>query len=129
MKKITKILLISLASFLLASFLLLSGRSKEVDPHNLSDFVFTWVLEEAPSDLIVDPIVDARDAIRKAQKIWIDTYGIKVIFDRPYKVSFDSTSNTWYVRGSLPPIPNIRGGTASIIFHEDGRVLAVWHGA
>ena len=121
MKKFAQILLISLATCLL-----LSGCTNEIDSYNLSDYA--WVIEEAPSNLSVDPIANARDAIRKAQKIWIDAYGIKVILNRPYKASFDSTSKTWYVRGSLPPFRNIRGGTASIIFHEDGRVLAVWHG-
>ena len=85
-------------------------------------------LEEFPSDEVVGPITNAREAREKGVAVLMDVYGEEKILDeKPYIVFYDETADAWMVAGSLPPV-FILGGTAHIIINgSDGDVLAVWH--
>jgi len=116
----------ALAIFIFPLLMLQTGCAREIDSYSLSDYArqIAWY----PSDLIVSPIENARDAKEKAEEIWIDEFGTRVKRKKPYKAYFDSTSKTWFVTGTmhLQFLP-IRGGAPNIVFQEDGKVLAVWH--
>ena len=104
---------------------LLFGCGNELESYDISKY--TRIIEEYPSAYSVEPIENARDAKRKAHEIWIEVYGrSRIAFEKPYTAFYDPLSETWFVTGTVPFWFN-RGGAACIIFHEEGRVLAVWH--
>ncbi len=74
------------------------------------------------------PVNSASEAKKMAEKEWFKLYGVwTTIKERPYKASYDSENEVWFVRGTLPD--GMVGGMASILIRrEDGKVLALWHG-
>jgi len=104
---------------LLGFFLL----NMNVGDFKLSDY--QSFVNDYPSDKTVEKIDNAAVAKVQAEKVWILTYGEDVKEEKPYKVSYDSTSKVWLVTGSLPMFS--LGGVAKILIQTDGKVLAVWH--
>lgn len=134
MLKVKRILLVSLCVILVIA--LLTGIPLAwhywIRPLWIHDFAledYTRNLEEFSSDEVVGPIANASDAREKGISVLIDVYGENVIMgEKPFIVFYDKNTDAWMVRGSLPPIPFILGGTAHIIINgSDGKVLAVWH--
>ncbi len=83
-------------------------------------------IEEFKTDIVIGEILNKTDAIRNAEKIWIEIYGESIKEKRPYKVLFDSKNDIWLVKGTLPV--NMFGGVPYILIQKsDGKVLAVWH--
>ena len=92
---------------------------------------FSEILELFPSDEIYGKIVDSEDAAKKAEDLWEEIYGSKILKNKPYNVYYDNDNDVWLVEGVvkesiLPIIKN--GGAPYVIFEgETGKVLAVWH--
>ena len=92
---------------------------------------YSEILELFPSDEIYGKIVDSEDAAKKAEDLWEDIYGSKILKNKPYNVYYDKDNDVWLVEGVvkesiLPIIKN--GGAPYVIFEgETGKVLAVWH--
>ena len=96
-------------------------------------------IEQFPSEKNVGPITDADDAIEKGVLVLTELYGAEEINDeKPFAAYYDPNSDTWLIRGSLPPAVRYSngysfvpmGGVAKIIINtSDGDVIAVWHEA
>ena len=65
------------------------------------------------------------DAKEIAQSIWLETYGDKVIKQKPYVILRDDKEKAWLVHGTIEE--NHMGGVANIIINDVGEVLAFWH--
>ncbi len=90
---------------------------------------YTFYMEEFSSDSQVSPIHTPDDARRTAKEIWKDRYDESVppfIF-KTLAVSFDENSRVWLVNEEMHSFFTFVGGTAHILIHEDGKVIAVWH--
>ncbi len=105
---------------------MLLQRSK-VGSFSLNDY--TFYTENFSSDSQVSPIHTPDDARRTAKKIWKDRYdkSIPPFTFRTLAVSFDENSRVWLVNEEMHSFFTLVGGTAYILIHEDGRVIAVWH--
>ena len=115
-----------LAMILAALFITLLHRG-EVGSFSLSDY--TCYIEDFSSDAQVNPIYTPEDARHAAKEIWKDQYD-KSFSPFPFRtlaVSFDENSHVWLVNEEMHSLFTFVGGTAHILIHEDGRVIAVWH--
>lgn len=93
-------------------------------------------LEKSLSDTIVHNVVDMKKllikeekaAIQIAEVILFSIYSEKnIIQQRPYETYFIDTY--WVVKGTLPKLEGIRGGTFLIIIDaRDGKILRITHG-
>lgn len=83
-------------------------------------------IDDFSSNEVLGSIIDSRDAIKKAESLWIDIYGRDVKSNKPYQVFYDSKSETWLVCGSLKP-GRLGGVPYALIENKTGKVLAVWH--
>ena len=70
-------------------------------------------------------INDDKEAKIYAEKIWLDIFGNSIKEERPYVVYKDKDNAAWLVHGTIRK--NTLGGTAWIIFNNNGDILAVWH--
>ena len=87
---------------------------------------YQYYIDNFPSEENVGNIIDAKDAIKKAEKIWIKLYGKSIKKEKPYQVFYDENNGIWLVQGTLRS--NMKGGVANILIqNETGKVLAVWH--
>ena len=88
--------------------------------------IFKYYIDNFSSEDDVGSITDAADAIKKAEKIWIEAYGKQVKKEKPYQVFYDENSGIWLVQGTLRA--NSVGGVANFLADgKTGKVLAVWH--
>ena len=87
---------------------------------------YQYYVDNFPSEENVGNIIDAKDAIKKAEKIWIKLYGESMKKEKPYQVFYDENTGIWLVQGTLRS--DMKGGVANILIqNETGKVLAVWH--
>lgn len=83
-------------------------------------------INKFPSEKNVGNVTESKDVKKKAEKIWLDIYGESITKKKPYEVYFDSKSQVWLVKGTLPY--NWYGGVPYILIEaKTGKVLAVWH--
>ncbi len=83
-------------------------------------------IDNFSSEETVGSISGAKDALAKAELIWIKTFGEQVKKEKPYQVSYDVEKEVWLIQGSMPP--GVKGGVANILIeNRTGKVLAVWH--
>ena len=96
---------------------------------NVKEFEFNdyqYYVDSFPSEENVGNIIDAKDAIKKAEKIWIKLYGESIKKEKPYQVFYDEDNGIWLIQGTLRS--NMKGGVANILIqNKTGKVLAVWH--
>ena len=96
---------------------------------NVKVFAFNdyqYYIDSFPSEENVGNIIDAKDARKKAEKIWIKLYGESIKKEKPYQVFYDENNGIWLIQGTLRS--NMKGGVANILIeNETGKVLAVWH--
>ena len=87
-------------------------------------------INPSPREENFGPITDIESLLEKTENLWVEKYGRKVRYQRPYLVYFDEETGTWHVEGTFhDPNGNRKGGVANILVdHETGDVLAVWHG-
>jgi len=98
------------------------------NPSNVKSFEFSdyqYHIENFSSDEDVGPIIDAEEAVAKAEEVWKKVYGESVEEEKPYQVFYDEKNEIWLVHGTLEP--NMKGGVAYILIESTGKVLAVWH--
>ena len=99
-------------------------KSHDVKAFDVSDY--QDIIENFPSDENLGSISDAKDAVKKAETIWIKIYGKNVKKEKPYQVFYDAENEVWLIHGYLRP--NMEGGVANILIENStGKVLAVWH--
>lgn len=122
-----KVLFISISFILIAVtilFVYIYFEETEIGEFDLSDY--EYCIKEFPIDKNVGDASDPKELIKKSKEIWIEIYGKSVIWERPYKVFYDSNNDVWLIHGSLPSF--MAGGVAYILVEKDtGNVLAVWH--
>lgn len=129
MIKRRKYILIVFAAAVLAAgifviLILNKGRALEVKAFDTGDY--QYYIDNFSSEDDVGSITDAADAIKKAEKIWIEAYGKQVKKEKPYQVFYDENSGIWLVQGTLRA--NSVGGVANFLADgKTGKVLAVWH--
>lgn len=120
-------LLITLSLVLLAGgiFIVITQRtSRKIGAFKLIDY--QYYIENFASEENVGSIANSKDAIRKAEAIWIKLYGDSIKKEKPYQLFYDSENGVWLIRGTLKS--NKKGGVASILIEgSTGNVLAVWH--
>lgn len=87
---------------------------------------YQYYIDNFPSQENIGPVIDAKDAVNKAEQIWVRLYGDKIKKEKPYEVFLDEKNGIWLVRGSLRS--GMMGGVAHLIVEKaSGKVLAVWH--
>lgn len=103
------------------------------------DFVFrledyTKFINWSDEEINVGKINGADDAVSKAVKIFIETYGKdSTNKNEPYHAHYDAENDAWLVIGTLEskkknPNATVKGGTPTIIFDSEGNVLTLFHG-
>lgn len=102
----------------------LNAKTPVVQDFEISEY--QYYLDNFPSNKTLGPILKAEDAVKKAEEIWVELYGLQVKREKPYRVFFDAKNEIWLVTGSLRFYSV--GGVANILIQCDtGSVLAVWH--
>lgn len=100
------------------------NKNLNVKEFEINDY--QYYIDNFPSEENVGKIVDAKDAIKKAERIWIKLYGESIKDEKPYQVFYDENDGIWLVCGTLRS--NRKGGVANILIQsKTGKVLAVWH--
>ena len=124
-KKNVFLLLLILVIFIGGVFMVIvQNKSPVVENFKSSDY--QYYIDNFSSEENVGSIIDAKDAIKKSEIIWIKLYGENIKKEKPFKVFYDAKSEIWLVRGTLRS--NMMGGVANILIDNDtGKVLAVWH--
>ena len=124
-KKKAFLLLIILVIFIGGAFVVIvQNKSPVVENFKSSDY--QYYIDNFPSEENVGNIIDAKDAIKKAEKIWIKLYGESIKKEKPYQVFYDENNGIWLVQGTLRS--NMKGGVANILIqNETGKIVAVWH--
>ena len=124
-KKNVFLLLLILVIFIGGVFMVIvQNKSPVVENFKSSDY--QYYIDNFSSEENVGSIIDAKDAIKKAEIIWIKLYGENIKKEKPFKVFYDAKSEIWLVQGTLRS--NMMGGVANILIDNDtGKVLAVWH--
>ncbi len=103
------------------------------------DFVFKLedykrFIDRSDEEINVGKIKDADDAVSKAIKIFIETYGEESTNkNEPYHAHYDAENDAWLVIGTLElkkknPNATVKGGTPTIIFDSEGNVLTLFRG-
>ena len=104
--------------------IIIQNKTPNVKAFKYNDY--QYYIDNFPSEENVGNITDAKDAIKKAEKIWIKLYGENIKKEKPYQVFYDENSGIWLVQGTLRT--NMKGGVANIIIqNKTGKILAVWH--
>ena len=125
-KKKRIVLLVLIIVILLggACVILFQNQTPNVKAFESNDY--QYYVDNFPSEENVGNIIDAKDAIKKAEKIWIKLYGESMKKEKPYQVFYDENTGIWLVQGTLRS--DMKGGVANILIqNETGKVLAVWH--
>lgn len=124
-KKNVFLLLLILVIFIGGVFMVIvQNKSPVVENFKSSDY--QYYIDNFSSEENVGSIIDAKDAIKKSEIIWIKLYGENIKKEKPFKVFYDAKSEIWLVQGTLRS--NMMGGVANILIDNDtGKVLAVWH--
>ena len=103
---------------------IIKNKSPEIKTFEVSEY--QYYIDNFSSEENVGSIIDAKDAIKKSEIIWIKLYGENIKKEKPFKVFYDAKSEIWLVQGTLRS--NMMGGVANILIDNDtGKVLAVWH--
>ena len=127
MDKIKRIVLFVLIIVILIGgvcMVIIQNKTPKVKAFNLNEY--QYYIDNFPSEENVGNIIDAKDVIKKSEKIWIKLYGESIKKEKPYQVFYDEKNAIWLVQGTLRF--NTKGGTANILIqNETGTVLAVWH--
>lgn len=104
---------------------IIQNKSPNVKEFELNDY--QYYIDNFSSEDNLGNIIDSRDAINKAEIIWIKLYGESIKKEKPYQVFYDKKNGVWLVQGTLRY--NMKGGVANILIqNETGKILAVWHG-
>ena len=104
--------------------IIIQNKTPNVKAFEFNDY--QYYIDNFPSEENVGNIIDAKDAIKKAEKIWIKLYGESIKKEKPYQVFYDENNGIWLVQGTLRS--NMKGGVANILVDNDtGKVLAIWH--
>ena len=104
--------------------IIIQNKAPNVKAFDFNDY--QYYIDNFSSEENVGNIIDAKDAIKKAEKIWIKLYGESVKKEKPYQVFYDENNDIWLVQGTLRS--NMMGGVANILIqNETGKILAVWH--
>lgn len=122
------IILVVVTTVLIADILMRLFSDNRSFNRDSSDFQLTdyqFELNNFHSDEIVEKIENNDEAKAQAEHVWVEVYGDTIKNNKPYTVSYDSSSEVWLVTGSLPQ--NSSGGVPYILLKSDGKVLAVWH--
>ncbi len=102
-----------------------TSDSIEVKPFMLNQY--RRELSSFSTDKQVGKIVDERDVLEKAERIFLETFGDDVLKEKPFNLYFDQENKVWLVTGSCPSGSRYKGGVAYLLVSEEGHVLAVWH--
>ena len=104
--------------------IIIQNKTPNVKAFEFNDY--QYYIDNFPSEENVGNIIDAKDAIKKAEKIWIKLYGESIKKEKPYQVFYDENNGIWLVQGTLRS--NMKGGVANILIqNETGKIVAVWH--
>ena len=120
------VLLVLIVAILIGGvcMIIIQNKTPNVKGFEFNDY--QYYVDSFPSDENVGNIVDAKDAIKKAEKIWIKLYGESIKKEKPYQVFYDEDNGIWLIQGTLRS--NMKGGVANILIqNKTGKVLAVWH--
>ena len=117
------IALILTVCILAGAIIFLRYRNPKVNSFEFSDY--QHYVDEFPLDKNVGAIIDAKDATKKAETVWMETYGKAVTKQKPYEVFYDAANKVWLVKGTVGF--QRKGGVAHILMNSTGDVLAVWH--
>ena len=113
---------------LCVTFLSCSQKNAEVGKFSIDDY--SYYIENFATDINVGKIENAETAIKKAEELWLETYGEETLKDeKPYRAFFDEENKCWYIKGTFeqPLFGSKTGGVAKVIFDSEGNVLALWH--
>lgn len=126
MKKVFILLLLVIFTGV-GTFIIIRNNHHDVKGFELNDY--QYYLDNFSSKENVGSIIDTKDAMKKAEAVWISLYGIEVKKEKPYQVFYDEYNDIWLVQGSFKSLfGNSKGGVANILIeNKDGQVLAVWH--
>lgn len=120
------VLLVLIVAILIGGvcMIIIQNKTPNVKGFEFNDY--QYYVDSFPSEENVGNIVDAKDAIKKAEKIWIKLYGESIKKEKPYQVFYDEDNGIWLIQGTLRS--NMKGGVANILIqNKTGKVLAVWH--
>ena len=120
------VLLVLIVAILIGGvcMIIIQNKTPNVKGFEFNDY--QYYVDSFPSEENVGNIIDAKDAIKKAEKIWIKLYGESIKKEKPYQVFYDENNGIWLVQGTLRS--NMKGGVANILIqNETGKILAVWH--
>ncbi len=103
---------------------IIRNKSPKVKDFDLNDY--QHYIDNFPSEEELGSVIDSKDAIKKAELIWINMYGEIIKKEKPYQVFYDEDNGIWLIQGTLRS--NMKGGVANILIqNKTGKVLAVWH--
>ena len=125
-KRISIVLLVLIIVIFIGGvcMVIFQNKTPDVKEFDLNDY--QYYIDNFPSEENVGNITDEKDAIKKAEKIWIKLYGESIKKEKPYQLFYDEKNDVWLVQGTLQS--NMKGGVANILIqNETGKVLAVWH--
>jgi len=120
------VLLVLIVAILIGGvcMIIIQNKTPNVKGFEFNDY--QYYVDSFPSEEKVGNIIDAKDAIKKAEKIWIKLYGESIKKEKPYQVFYDEDNGIWLIQGTLRS--NMKGGVANILIqNKTGKVLAVWH--
>ena len=120
------VLLVLIVAILIGGvcMIIIQNKTPNVKGFEFNDY--QYYVNSFPSEENVGNIIDAKDAIKKAEKIWIKLYGESIKKEKPYQVFYDEDNGIWLIQGTLRS--NMKGGVANILIQsKTGKVLAVWH--
>ena len=119
------VLLVLIVAILIGGvcMIIIQNKTPNVKGFEFNDY--QYYVDSFPSEENVGNIIDAKDAIKKAEKIWIKLYGESIKKEKPYQVFYDEDNGIWLIQGTLRS--NMKGGVANILIqNKTGKVLAVW---
>ena len=120
------VLLVLIVAILIGGvcMIIIQNKTPNVKGFEFNDY--QYYVDSFPSEENVGNIIDAKDAIKKAEKIWIKLYGESIKKEKPYQVFYDEDNGIWLIQGTLRS--NMKGGVANILIqNKTGKVLAAWH--
>lgn len=120
------VLLVLIVAILIGGvcMIIIQNKTPNVKGFEFNDY--QYYVDSFPSEENVGNIIDVKDAIKKAEKIWIKLYGESIKKEKPYQVFYDEDNGIWLIQGTLQS--NMKGGVANILIqNKTGKVLAVWH--
>ena len=125
-RKKNVLLLLLISVIFIGGVFMVIVQNKPPVVENFKSSDYQYYIDNFSSEENVGSIIDAKDAIKKSETIWIKLYGENIKKEKPFKVFYDAKSEIWLVQGTLRS--NMMGGVANILIDNDtGKVLAVWH--